>query len=225
MRRDQPGGGTAVGDDGDDDGALLDQEIAEELWQADLARDRAWFGRGLVVLGGSGLAAAFTLAVDKYRILADPSYEPSCDVNPVLSCGSVMVTDQAEALGFPNPLIGVAAFAVVVAVGVLLAARVPLPGWVVGGLALGAVAGTAFVHWLAFQSLYRIGALCPWCVVVWAVTIPIFVWSALITLRQPRRSGAVEGLWSARYLLLLGWYLVFVVAILERFWDYWRTLV
>ena len=32
-----------------------------------------------------------------------------------------------------------------------------------------------FVHWLIFQSLYRIGALCPYCMVVWAVTISLLV--------------------------------------------------
>jgi len=30
------------------------------------------------------------------------------------------------------------------------------------------------VHWLIFQSLYRIGALCPYCMVVWVVTITVF---------------------------------------------------
>ena len=29
------------------------------------------------------------------------------------------------------------------------------------------------MHWLIFQSLYVIGALCPYCMAVWAVTIPI----------------------------------------------------
>ena len=77
------------------------------------------FGVALTVGGAIGLAAAFTLAVDKYRILEDPTYQPSCNLNPVLSCGSVMITDQAQAFGFPNPLIGLVAFAIVVTIGVL----------------------------------------------------------------------------------------------------------
>ena len=47
-----------------------------------------------------------------------------------------------------------------------------------------------FIHWLIFQSLYRIGALCPYCMVVWAVTIPLLVVVASIAL-QPLRSNAV----------------------------------
>jgi uncharacterized membrane protein len=183
------------------------------------------FGVMLVVLGALGLTAAFTLAVDKYKILADPEFVPSCNLNPVLSCGSVMKTDQAEAFGFPNPLIGLIAFTVVVTVGVLVAARVPLPRWVLGGLAAGSTLGAVFVHWLAFQSMYRIGALCPWCMVVWAVTLAITLWSVLLAARTvPALRGPASALWSVRFLLLLAWYLVFVVAALVQFWDYWRTL-
>ena len=185
------------------------------------------FGVGLTVGGVLGLLAAFTLAVDKYRILEDPSFQPGCNFNPVLSCGSVMTTDQAGVFGFPNPLLGVVAFTVVLTLGVLVTARVVLPRWVLGGLALGAVLGVVFVHWLAFQSLYRIGALCPWCMVVWAVTIPIGVWTVLAFARSGRGAGSrvVEALWGWRYLIVLSWYLVIVVAALERFWSYWRTLI
>lgn len=192
---------------------------------------RPLLGRGagiaLVVLGALGLLGAFQLAVDKYKILEDPTFRPGCDLNPVLSCGSVMVTHQAEAFGFPNPLIGLMAFSVVVTVGVLLAARVALPRWVLGGLATGALLGVVFVHWLAFQSLYRINALCPWCMVVWVATLAIFTLTSLAVLRSyDGPLGRVAGaLWSVRFLVLLGWYLLFVVLILIRFWDYWRTLL
>ncbi|PRC55922.1 hypothetical protein C6A85_41245, partial [Mycobacterium sp. ITM-2017-0098] len=75
----------------------------------------------------------------------------------------------------PNPLIGIVSFAVVVVTGVLALAKVNLPRWYWAGLAAGTLLGTGFVHWLIFQSLYRIGALCPYCMVVWAVTIPLLV--------------------------------------------------
>lgn len=182
-------------------------------------------GVGLAVLGALGLLAAFTLTVDKIRLLEDPSYTPSCNFNPVLSCGSVMVTDQASVLGFPNPLIGVVAFAVVITVGVLLAGGARVPSWVLVGLAGGSVAGFAFVHWLAFQSLYRINALCPWCLVVWTVTAPITVLAVLTALRVTRGGRLVERIWEVRYLLVVGWYLLVLVLVLERFWDYWSTLL
>ncbi|MCV7064259.1 hypothetical protein H7I76_36330 [Mycolicibacterium vaccae] len=64
--------------------------------------------------------------MEKINILLNPSYVPSCNINPVVSCGSVMVTPQASVLGFPNPLIGIAAFTVVVVTGVLAVAKVTL---------------------------------------------------------------------------------------------------
>ena len=83
----------------------------------------AWW----ILLGGViGLVAAFTLTVEKIELLLDPSYVPSCSINPVLSCGSVMSTHQASLLGFPNPLIGVIAFTVVVTGFVIMPASLRL---------------------------------------------------------------------------------------------------
>jgi uncharacterized membrane protein len=188
------------------------------------ARRLRWHGAQLVVLGLAGLGAAFALTVDKVRLLADPSFEPACDLNPVLSCGSVMVTEQAEVLGFPNSVIGLAAFGAVVALGAVQLSGTRPSRVVQAGLALGALAGWAFVHWLAFQSLYRIGALCPWCMVVWASTAPIAIWSVLRPLRD-HGSGFARALWSVRWSLLVAWYLLVVVLALVRFWTYWRTLL
>ncbi|MDE0776535.1 MAG: vitamin K epoxide reductase family protein, partial [Nocardioides sp.] len=129
----------------------------------------------MLLLGGAaGFAAAFVLVVEKIALIADPDYVPSCSLNPVLSCGSIMETDQAELFGFPNPLIGVAAFAILMTTGAALLAGASLARWYWIALQVGAVLGLAFVGWLISQSLYVIGALCPYCMVVWAVVIPVF---------------------------------------------------
>ncbi len=82
------------------------------------------------------------------------------------------------------------AFTVVLVTGVLALAKVDLPRWYWAGLAIGTLLGTAFVHWLIYQSLYSIGALCPYCMVVWAVTIPLLVVVSSIAV-QPATSNAV----------------------------------
>ncbi|HXO51922.1 MAG TPA: vitamin K epoxide reductase family protein, partial [Mycobacterium sp.] len=89
----------------------------------------------ILIAGIVGLAAALTLTVEKIEILINPNYVPSCSINPVLSCGSVMVTPQASAFGFPNPLIGIVSFTVVVVTGVLALAKVRLPRWYWAALA------------------------------------------------------------------------------------------
>ncbi|WP_067175197.1 vitamin K epoxide reductase family protein [Microtetraspora niveoalba] len=185
----------------------------------------------LTLGGGGGLVAAFLLMVERLRLAADPDYVPSCSINPILSCGSVMKTEQAALFGFPNPLIGVAAFSVVIAVGMALLAGARFRSWFWYGLQAGTLAGVLFVHWLIFQSLYRIGALCPYCMVVWSVTIPVFWYVTLANLeagRIPlpgvaRRFAAA----AARYhtVVLTVWAFVIAGLVLERFWAYWITLL
>lgn len=185
-------------------------------------------GVALTVWAALGLAAAFMLSLDKIKILEDPDFVPSCNFNPVLSCGSVITTDQASAFGFPNPFLGLVGFAVIATLGVLLAAGTLVPRWVIAGAALGSTLGFVFVHWLAFQSLYRIGALCPWCLVVWTVTPLIWVWTtswATASSPTPAVASFGRGLWNWRFLVVASWYLLVVVLILIRFWSYWRTLL
>ena len=192
-------------------------------------------GRGLAVwlLAGGllGFVAAFVLAVEKYALLADPAYVPTCSLNPVLSCGSIMASSQAEAFGFPNPLLGIAGFPVVAATGAVLLAGGRLTEWFWAALQAGVTAGVVFVHWLMFASLYRIDALCPYCMVVWAVTIPLFT---AVTLRNltawapqlPSGVNAAVTTMRARHsILLTAWFLLIVAAITQRFWLYWSSLV
>jgi uncharacterized membrane protein len=179
----------------------------------------------VLIAGAVGLTAALTLTIEKIEILKDPSYVPSCSINPVLSCGSVMITPQASAFGFPNPLIGIVAFTVVLVTGVLAVAKVALPRWYWAGLAIGSLLGTAFVHWLIFQSLYRIGALCPYCMVVWSVTIPLLVVSTAIALRPLAHNPVARVAYQWRWSIVALWFTAVILLILERFWSYWSTLL
>jgi uncharacterized membrane protein len=179
----------------------------------------------VLIAGVLGLAAAVTLTIEKIELLINPDYVPTCSINPVLSCGSVMNTPQAAAFGFPNPLVGIVGFSVVVVTGVLALAKVALPRWYWGGLAAGTLLGAAFVHWLIFQSLYRIGALCPYCMVVWAVMIPLLVVVSSIALQPLASNGAARFVHQWRWSLTALWFTALILLILVRFWDYWSTLV
>lgn len=191
-------------------------------------RALAWL---LLVGGLIGTAAAFVLAVEKFKLLTDPAYVPSCSINPILSCGSIMTTDQAEVLGFPNPLIGIAVLPMVAATGAAVLAGTQLARWYWLGLQAGATAGMAFVCWLIFQSLYRIGALCPYCMVVWCVVLPIFCYLTLRNASQGvfgervARARTVRIVGEAHALVLTAPALVVVALIGEQFWSYWSTLL
>lgn len=185
-----------------------------------------YLGGGLI-----GLLAAAVLLIEKIALLEDPTYVPSCSINPILSCGSIMKTDQAELIGFPNPILGVAGFPLVIATGTALLAGATLRRWYWLGLQAGATAGLALVHWLIFQSLYRIDALCPYCMIVWAVTIPVFWYTTMhnanawATSRSQPTPAATRVLTEYHGAILTAWYLTIAGLIAHRFWDYWSTLL
>lgn len=184
----------------------------------------------LATCGAVGLLASFVLAVEKLRIVEDPSYIPTCSINPVLSCGSVMTTVQAEAFGFPNPLLGIAGFAAVLAIGLVLVSGAEMPRWLWLMVLAGLTFATVFVHWLIFQSLYRIEALCPYCMVVWVVTVVSFLYCLLHSfaagyLPVPATARkVVRAAVSYHGVILTCWLAAVTVLIGEAFWSYWRTL-
>ncbi|MEI5103621.1 vitamin K epoxide reductase family protein [Streptomyces sp. PmtG] len=128
----------------------------------------------LVITGAAGLLASWVITLDKFELLKDPNYQPGCSINPVVACGSIMKSDQAEAFGFPNPMLGLAAYAVVIGVGMSLLGRARFPRWYWLTFNAGTLFGVGFCTWLMFQSLYRINALCLWCCLAWAATLLMF---------------------------------------------------
>lgn len=192
---------------------------------------RRMLGWVLTIGGLLGGVAAFVLIVEKVTLLRNPGYLPSCSINPILSCGSVMTTPQAEVFGFPNPLIGVATFPVVVTTGLLVLASVQLPRWWWLGLQAGTLFGVGFVHWLFFQSVYRIGALCPYCMLVWVAAIVVFCYTTLYALHcghlpiPARWRPGVAAVVRIHTAIPTIWLLLVAALIGEAFWSYWRTLL
>lgn len=193
---------------------------------------RAPRGLGMLftVTGAIGLVMAVVLLVEKIALIEDPSYVPSCSLNPVLSCGSVMDTPQASAFGIPNPILGIAGFAAVIALGFAFLAGARVARWMSVLIQAGVTFAVLFVQWLIGQSLYEIGALCPYCMVVWAVTIPLFWFTTIHHLRALADSSASASRRALRLVIefrvpvLVAWYLVILALIAVRFWDYWSTL-
>lgn len=174
-----------------------------------------------------GFLASFTLTVDTIKSLQNPGFDPVCNINPIISCGSVMKTDQASVLGFANSLIGVGAFAALTALGVALLAGAKFSRWLWLSMQALASLGLVFVHWLIFESLYRIGSLCPFCMAVWLVVIPTFWYLTLYNLRQSKFAANQLFLFAYRHHvdILIVWLLIIVGLIINRFWYYWSTLL
>src|SRR3954468_4397755 len=75
------------------------------------SRAFAWL---LVITGVAGLVAAWVITLDKFKLLEKPHFVPGCSLNPVVSCGNIMKSDQAAAFGFPNPMLGLVAYGIVI---------------------------------------------------------------------------------------------------------------
>ena len=130
----------------------------------------------LLVTAAVGAAASFLLLYERVQLWNDTEHVTACDVNPWVSCGAVMESWQAATFGFPNIFIGVVAFPLLIAVAVsLLAAGGRMPAWYYLGLQAGVVFAMGFITWLWYSAVYSIGVLCPYCMIVWAAVIPLFV--------------------------------------------------
>jgi uncharacterized membrane protein len=195
------------------------QSADESLRPADESREPRLL---LTITGAIGLLAASILTIDKISLLqakVDGTEKAlNCDISAFVSCSGVMESDQASAFGFTNSIIGIIGFAVVLTLGVLLLARVSLPSFIWLGLQAGTVIGIGFVTWLQIQSIYDINLLCPWCMVVWTMTIPLFVGVTARNLRVYMPGSAVTRFvnnWTT--LIIALWYLVVVAAIWFEF--------
>jgi uncharacterized membrane protein len=120
------------------------------------------------------LIASLVLSIDAIKLAAQPSGQLSCNINAILSCGTVAKSWQSQLLGFPNSFIGLMTEPVVITIAIAGLGLVTFPRWfmrvahVVYGL------GLVFALWLLSQSYFVINALCPWCLLVTGSTITVF---------------------------------------------------
>ncbi|MEU6510762.1 vitamin K epoxide reductase family protein [Streptomyces sp. NPDC046942] len=184
------------------------------------------FGLLLVLTGAAGLLASWVITLDEFKLLKNPNFVPGCSLNPVVSCGSVMKSAQASVFGFPNPMLGLATYGVVVCVGMSLLAGARFPGWYWLAFEAGCLFGVGFVSWLQFESLYRINALCLWCCLAWVATILMFWYATSLIVR----TGYVPAPgWLKWFFAEFTWVLpvlhigVIGMLVLTRWWDFWTS--
>jgi uncharacterized membrane protein len=187
----------------------------------------------LIVGSIIGLVSSFVLTVDTIKFIKNPAVNLPCNINPFISCTSVANTWQSQVLGFPNSLLGIAAFAMLFAVGVMLfsGGRSKKPLWLL--VNLGTLAAMVFVMWFFYESVYKIGSLCIYCMITWAVTWPLFLYTTVWNFReehfvfpflkpkQQKLSDSIFHFISRNHVqILIIWYLFIIFAILLHFRDF-----
>lgn len=180
-----------------------------------------------------GFYASFVLTTDTIKLIKNPAAELPCNLNPFVSCTSVATTWQAEVFGFPNSLLGIVAFSMLFAIGTMLyfggsnsslldkisgenSARKPL--WLL--VNLGTLAAIIFVMWFFYQSVYNIGSLCIYCMIVWAVTWPIFLYTTIWNFKEGHfgfKFPFLDFISRNHIQILIVWYLIIIFLILFHF--------
>jgi len=182
----------------------------------------------IFIIGGIlGLIASAVLIYDNNKIVANPNYIPSCNLNPILACGSVIKAPESQAFGIPNPYVGLVAFPVLITTGIAILAGAKLKRWYWLGLQAGSIFGLGFIGWLFFESVYKIHALCPYCMGVWVIIITTFWYLTLYNLQTgvinlPKKYKSVTDFVVRHHLdILLCWFLIIAILILKHFWYYY----
>lgn len=180
-----------------------------------------------------GLVASFVLTHEAIEVSKDPSYQPACSINPIITCSSAMTSPEATLFfGIPNSMLGIVAYTALLAVvGVLfLRSKLSAATWV--AMIAASVGGLLFAGFLFVTSMFQLGVICPWCFGIWMTTPLIFF--SVVQLADRSRE---EKQWPARVLRIISslrqwsgfflavWYAVILLTILVVFWGFWSSLI
>jgi uncharacterized membrane protein len=180
----------------------------------------AWIYSAMLVSACLSLLASFVLSVDAVVLAANPHANLSCNINQVLSCGTVGSSPQAHLLGFPNAFFGLMAEPVVITIAVAGLTGVRFRrGFMLAAQVVYTI-GVVFAYWLFGQAMFVIGALCPWCLLVTLSTTLVFATLTHLNIRDhnlfapPRLQSALEaGLRMGLDLLIVVLWLAGVLAL------------
>ena len=123
-----------------------------------------------------GLVASFWQVVERIFMLKNPGAELSCNLNPILDCGTVLGNKWAALFGFPNALLGIVMFTILFTIGLMLLNGIALKKWFWKVFLAVMIMLILFSVWFFATSLYVIGKICIFCIFIWTVSVPIFLY-------------------------------------------------
>lgn len=127
----------------------------------------------ITIAGVIGFLASFLQMIEKVELLKNPNSALFCNINAVFSCTNILNVWQSSVFGFPNSLMCIAFFAILMTAGLI--------GWtgstmdkklrlVFMGLAWFFV---GFGFWYLWQSIFVVGALCIFCIICYGAVLVI----------------------------------------------------
>jgi uncharacterized membrane protein len=181
----------------------------------------------MLIASIASLVASFVLAVDALTLAENPNADLGCNINSVISCGTVAGSWQSQLLGFPNAYLGLITEPVVLTIAVASLGGVRFPRWFMLSAQVVYTVGLLFAYWLFHQAMFDIGALCPWCMLVTLATTLVFFEMTHVNIRQdnlflpPRVQRAAVELLDAKLdvIAVVVWILVLVLAVVLKYGE------
>jgi uncharacterized membrane protein len=163
-------------------------------------RANVWIFGTMAFSAALSLLASLVLSIEAIHLAKNPNAALSCSVNEIINCVSVMKYESANLFGFPNSFIGLMAEPVVITLAIAGLVGVRFPKAFMALAQLGYGLGVIFAYWLFFLSIFTIGALCPWCLLVTVSTTLVFMSLLRFNIRENNLylSDKLQG-------ILLGW--------------------
>lgn len=179
----------------------------------------------MLVASAASLVASFVLSIDAITLAKNPHATLGCNINAVISCGTVAKSWQSSLLGFPNAFLGLVTEPVVITVAVAALGGVKFPRWFMVAAQVVYTVGLLFAYWLFYQAMFEIGALCPWCLTITLATTLVFFEMTYVNIRDdnlhlPRRvqSALLAFVRSdLDILLVIAWLLAVVLAVVLKY--------
>lgn len=129
---------------------------------------------GIITIGSAiGFLASFLQMLEKITLLKSADAALSCNLNSVFNCSNILNAPQSSVFGFPNSLLCVTFFALMLSAGLI--------GWT-GGLITSKLrfvyqAMTLFFigfgFWYFWQSIFNVASLCVFCLVCYGGVLMI----------------------------------------------------
>jgi len=152
----------------------------------------------LTIASAVALVASFWQSVERFNLLKNPNTPLSCDINPVIDCGSVLGHRLAALFGFPNAFIGMVMFAMLFMAGLGLWTGSKLSSGFRNIVMILSTIAVAFSVWFFYVSLYIIGKACIFCLVIWPASVLLFWYGLLYWLNNREKSSK----WQTKILRL-----------------------
>ncbi len=169
-----------------------------------------------------GLLVSFLLTIDTFELARNPVADIPCNISPFINCGNAILSEQGEVFGFPNPILGLISFSMLIATGIMLFAggRAHKLYWQL--VNLGSLASVVFILWFAYQSFVNLGTLCIYCLITWAVTWPIFLYTTVWNYRENHlgENSILKFVSKNHTVFLVLFYVALALAIFVKFRDF-----